>query len=146
MGINLVVLNGNLTRDPEVKEIQAKGKATHVANFTVAVNRPYKKQDGTKESETTYVDCEAWDSSAKFLGDYMKMGDPIALQGQLKLDKWVDKKDGGNRSKLKVRVTTFDQLYRNPNPKGGKPADEAAPANASADGGGSAGPEDDIPF
>ena len=110
--MNIVVLKGNLTRDPEVRHITAGGRETDVANFTVAVNRHFKRADGTKDKETTYVDCEAWDSGAKTLGEYFKKGDPILVNGSLKLDTWET--DGQKRSKLQCRVNNFERLYRAP--------------------------------
>jgi single-strand DNA-binding protein len=105
--MNVVVLKGNLTRDPELKYIS---NGTAVTNFTVAVNRHFKRQDGSKDKETTYVDCEVWDSAAEHLAEYCSKGDPILVQGALKLDTWET--DGQKRSRLKVRVNNFDRLYR----------------------------------
>jgi len=106
--MNIVVLKGNLTKDPEVKTINANGKTTSVAQFSIAVNRHYKKADGSKEQSVTYVDCEAWDTGAETLGKYAKKGDPLLINGALKLDQWET--DGQKRSKLKVRVTNFEML------------------------------------
>ena len=105
--MNVVVLKGNLTRDPELKYIS---NGTAVTNFTVAVNRHFKRQDGSKDKETTYVDCEVWDSAAEHLAEYCSKGDPILVQGALKLDTWET--DGQKRSRLKVRVNNFDRLFR----------------------------------
>lgn len=105
--MNVVVLKGNLTKDPELKYIT---NGTAVTNFTVAVNRHFKRQDGSKDKETTYVDCEVWDSAAEHLAEYCAKGDPILVQGALKLDMWET--DGQKRSRLKVRVNNFDRLFR----------------------------------
>lgn len=105
--MNVVVLKGNLTRDPELKYIAS---GTAVTNFTIAVNRHFKRQDGSKDKETTYVDCEVWDSAAEHLAEYCAKGDPILVQGALKLDTWET--DGQKRSRLKVRVNNFDRLFR----------------------------------
>ncbi len=137
---NLVVLQGNLTRDPEVREITANGRPTKVANFTIAVNRHFKRADGTKDKETTYVDCEAWDTGANTLGEYVHKGDPIIIEGSLKLDSW-ENKEGEKRSKLKVRVARFNRLYRAPPQADGAYANQndngsanvSAPAEAKVD-------------
>lgn len=110
--MNVVVLKGNLTRDPEVRTVGSGDRETQVANFTVAVNRHFKRADGTKDKETTYVDCEVWDSAANHLGEFCKKGDPILVQGALKLDSWES--EGQKKSRLKVRVNNFDRLYRSP--------------------------------
>ena len=144
--MNVVVLKGNLTRDPEVRKITASGRETQVTNFTVAVNRHFKRADGTKDKETTYVDCEAWDTGANTLGQYFHKGDPILVHGALKLDTWET--DGQKRSKLKVRVNNFERLYRAPAGEGGYEGGESSDSSVSSEpvtaDAGAAG--DDIPF
>lgn len=111
--MNIVVLKGNLTRDPEIKVLNINGKSVTVCNFTVAVSRKFKKANGDVEQDTTFVSCEAWDSGAETLGKYVAKGDPIALEGTLKTESWEDK-EGKKISRLKVRVNNFDLLYRAP--------------------------------
>lgn len=142
--VNLVVLMGNLTRDPEVKTVNVKGKETHVANFSLATNRPYTHADGTKDNEVCYVDCEAWDSAAKIIGDYAKKGDPIHITGSLKLDRWES--DGQKRSKLKVRCTSFQRLWRGPAKDEGGSNESETPTNQPETVGAEAGAGEGIPF
>lgn len=123
--MNVVVLKGNLTRDPELKYI---ANGTAVTNFTIAVNRHFKRQDGSKDKETTYVDCEVWDSAAEHLAEYCSKGDPILVQGALKLDQWET--DGQKRSRLKVRVNNFDRLFRS---GGDSEGSNEASSSASSD-------------
>ena len=122
--MNVVVLKGNLTREPELKYIS---NGTAVTNFTVAVNRHFKRQDGSKDKETTYVDCEVWDSAAEHLAEYCSKGDPILVQGALKLDTWET--DGQKRSRLKVRVNNFDRLFRG----GSSDSDSVSDSSDSSD-------------
>lgn len=123
--MNVVVLKGNLTRDPELKYIS---NGTAVTNFTIAVNRHFKRQDGSKDKETTYVDCEVWDTAAEHLAEYCSKGDPILVQGALKLDTWET--DGQKRSRLKVRVNNFDRLFRG---AGGEHSEDSESVSASAE-------------
>lgn len=140
--MNIVVLKGNLTRDPEVKTVGVGDKQTQVANFTVAVNRYFTRADGTKDKETNYVDCEAWDTGAERLGEHCKKGDPILVNGSLKLDTW--EVENQKRSKLKVRVSNFDRLFRSP---GNGDSAQAASSDAEEAVAASAGSEDpEIPF
>lgn len=111
--MNIVILKGNLTRDPEARSVQVAERATIVTNFTLAVNRHYKRADGTRDKETTFVDCEAWDTGAETISKYVKKGDPLLVRGGLKLDTW--EVDGQKRSRIKVRVTEFELLYRSSN-------------------------------
>jgi len=108
--MNVVILRGNLTRDPESREVQYSGGSTTVTNFTLAVNRHFKKSDGSKDKETTYVDCEAWDTGAAAIAKYIKKGDALLIRGCLKLDRW--EVDGQKRNKLRVRVNEFEFLPR----------------------------------
>jgi single-strand DNA-binding protein len=101
--LNRVLLMGNLTRDPELR-YTPNNQA--VCNVGIAVNRRWRNQQGEQQEETTFVDCEAWGRAAEVINQYMKKGRPIFVEGRLKLDQWQDK-DGGNRSKLKVVVESF---------------------------------------
>ena len=113
-GMNTVILKGNLTHDPEVKEIKyGDNKSTHVANFSIAVSRFFKRANGDKDKDTTFIPCEAWDTGAETIGKYLHKGDPVLIQGTLKMETW-ETQEGAKRSRLKVRVATFDKLYRAP--------------------------------
>lgn len=142
--MNIVVLKGNLTRDPESRSIGSGDRVTKVANFTIAVNRHFTRANGEKDKETTYVDCEVWDSAAEYMAENCKKGDPLLVQGALKLDTW-ESPEGEKRSRLKVRVNNFDRLYRSPNPHYGETetqANDKTPETVNA----GAGSGEDIPF
>ena len=145
--MNKVILKGNLTRDPEVKEIPFSERTSKVANFTLAVSRYYKKKNGETEQATEFIDCEAWDSGAETMGKILKKGDPVLLEGSLKKETWEDKETGQKRSRVKVRVSNFDKLarYSQQSTEGdteqseSKPEPVAAVSDNSGDG-------EDIPF
>jgi single-strand DNA-binding protein len=111
---------GNLTRDPEVRYTP---KGTAVATIGLAVNRKWTNEAGEKMDEVLFVDFEAWGNQAETLGQYVSKGDPLFVEGRLKLDQWDDKESGQKRSKLKVVVQSFQFLK-------GKP-DETAQAPVS---------------
>src|SRR5690625_4278682 len=69
---------GRLTRDPELRYTQ-NGKA--VANFTIAVNRPFKNAQG--EQEADFINCNAWGKQAENLANYMKKGSQIGVTGRI---------------------------------------------------------------
>ncbi len=102
--MNLVILKGNLTRDPELGEA---GKST-VCNFGMAINERYTDRDGEKKETVTFVDVAAFGKTAEVIDEYFRKGDPILINGKLKLDEWEDKKSGDKRSKLKVIAFEFD--------------------------------------
>ncbi len=145
--LNKVMLMGNLTRDPELRYTPNN---TAVANLGMAINRRwFNKQTNENQEETTFVDLEAWGRTAEVLNQYLKKGRPLYVEGRLKLDTWQDKESGGNRSKLKIVVESFEFLDSRggeggPPSGGGGGRRSQAPANA--------GPahqpveEDDIPF
>lgn len=112
--MNTVTLKGNLVRDPEVRVVESGGRKTSVANFTLAVSRQFKNSRQEKQQETTFIPCEAWDTGAELIGKYLTKGDPVLLQGSLKEDRWEDKETQEKRSRLKIRVNSFDKLYRAP--------------------------------
>lgn len=76
--INRVVLAGRLTRDPELK-YTPNGVA--VANFTLAVNRPFKSQSG--ESEADFINCVVWRKPAENLANYMSKGSLVGVDGRV---------------------------------------------------------------
>ena len=78
MSINRVVLVGRLTRDPDLK-YTPNGVA--VANFNLAVNRPFKSQDG--EQEADFINCVTWRKQAENLANYMKKGSMIGIDGRV---------------------------------------------------------------
>lgn len=96
--LNRVLLIGNLTRDPELRYIPS-GSA--VADFGVAMNRRFKRQDGSWQEETTFVDVSAWGSQGEFVKKYFSKGKSIFVEGRLKYDQWTTP-EGQKRSKLTV--------------------------------------------
>ena len=151
---NKVILAGNLTRDPELRYTP---KGTAVAKIGMAVNRSWKSETGEMKEEVTFVDVEAWGRQAEVIGQYLKKGRPILIEGRLRLDTWEDKNTHQKVSKLKVVLEAFSFLDSRGEGGGGgggefrKPASAAAPAAATA---AANGPEemgeppsdDDVPF
>lgn len=77
---NKVILIGNLTRDPELRYTQ---KGTAIAKIGIAVNRVWRDEAGAQHEEVTFVDVEAFNKQAETLGQYMKKGRPIMIEGRL---------------------------------------------------------------
>src|SRR3954468_3199782 len=124
--LNKVLLMGNITRDPELKYLPNQ---TAVCDFGLAVNRTWTGQDGVKKEEVTFVDCSCFGKTAEILSKYKKKGDPLFVEGRLKLDQW-EAQDGSKRSKLKVVVENFQFLNRG---QGGNFAPGAAEPKYSGD-------------
>lgn len=109
--MNITLLRGNLTRDPELRKIvSGNNKEVAVVNFTVAVSREYTKASGEKDKVTTFINCEAWDSGAEVIADSFKKGDLVMVEGSLRNDSW--EKDGVKHSTLRVRVNNFSKITK----------------------------------
>ena len=136
---NSVFLKGNLVRDPELRSVGE----THVANFTIACNRKFKRANGDTDQEVTYVDCELWDTAAERFTDWCAKGDSVSLQGALKTDTW-ESQDGTKKSRLKVRVQNFERNRTAKDFDGSAPAktENKEPAGSVVDDGGG----ENIPF
>lgn len=99
--LNKVFIMGRLTKDPELRRTQS-GKA--VASFTLAVERDFKEQDGTRA--TDFVDCVAWGGTAEFVGKYFAKGRMAVAAGRLQLRDWNDR-DGNRRRNCEVIVESI---------------------------------------
>ena len=149
---NKVVLVGNLTRDPELRYTP---KGTAIAKIGLAVNRVWTNEAGEKKEEVTFVDVDVFGRTAENVGQYMRKGRPILIEGRLKLDQWDDKQTGQKKSKLGVVAENVQFLGSAPGAEGGsgapaapraaRPAAPRAPGAAPVEGDGP--PEsDDVPF
>ncbi|MDY3960946.1 single-stranded DNA-binding protein [Romboutsia timonensis] len=113
--MNLVMLIGRLTRDPELKYLQGSG--TPVANFSVAVDREFAGKDGKKEVD--FIDIQVWGKSAENCTNYISKGSKVAIQGSLRIDTYQNQA-GENRKITRVnavRVQFLDNKKNNNNDK-----------------------------
>lgn len=101
---NKVLLLGNLTRDPELRQMGNSG--AHVCSFSIATSRTYKRQDGTQQKETTFVDVSAFGRQGEVIYQYLKKGRPVFVEGRLRLEQW-ETSTGDRRSKLSVILESF---------------------------------------
>lgn len=108
--MNIVMLRGNLARDPELRVVTIGDKQTSVVNFTVATSREFTKANGSQDKVTSFIQCEAWDSGAEAIASSFKKGDLVMVEGSLRNDSW--EKDGVKHSTLKVRVNNFGKIVR----------------------------------
>ena len=95
--LNSVLLEGNLTRDPELKYTP---KGTAVCSFSIASNR-YFKQEEEYQQEVSYFDVTSWSHLAEVCSEYLKKGRGVRVVGRLKQDRWNDP-EGNGRSKVYV--------------------------------------------
>ena len=135
MSINRVMITGNLTRDPEVRNTQS-GMA--VLNLGVAVNdRRKNNQTGEWEDVPNFIDCVMFGTRAENVSRYLRKGSKVAIEGKLRWSQWEDKQ-GGKRSKIEVIVDDIEFMSRDGDGKQSAPANAAPAADAYA--------QEDIPF
>jgi len=147
---NKVILMGNLTRDPELRYTP---KGTAVAKLGLAVNRVWKTETGETKEEVLFVDVEAFSRQAETIGQYLKKGSPILVEGRLRLDTWDDKQTNQKRSKILVAAENVRFLGSGQPREGGaaenarsRPPAPAAPAAPAANEPAEEPPSDDVPF
>jgi len=99
MAINMVILTGRLTRDPEIRYTQS-GKA--VASISLAVGRKFSKD------ETDFFDCTAWGKTAEIAAEYLRKGNQVGVTGTLRQNRF--EVEGQKRSKVEVNVEQLEFL------------------------------------
>lgn len=96
--INVVVLTGNLTRDPELRSLPS---GTSVCEMGVAVNESFKNgSTGEWEERANFFDVTVWGAQGENCAKYLSKGRGVAIHGRLRWESW--EKDGQKRSKVKV--------------------------------------------
>lgn len=103
-GFNKVILMGNLTRDVEMRTT-ASGQ--NVANFSLAVSRTWRNQDGQQQEQTSFINCVAWGKPGEIIAQYTSKGSPLLVSGRLDQRSYEDK-DGNKRQAVEVVVEDFN--------------------------------------
>ena len=104
--MNITVLKGNLTRDPEINTLPS---GDSVVNFSIAVNEYYNDSQGQQQKVTDYIDCKAYGRLAENINKFFSKGRPILISdASLKQERWTDQQTQQNRSKLIVKVKNFE--------------------------------------
>lgn len=134
--VNQVILMGNLTRDPELRQTPS---GQSVVSFSLALNRSYKDQSGEWQEATDYIDVAAWGPLAERVAQYMTKGRRCLVQGRLQSRSW--EQDGQKRSK--VEVLASDVTFLDGRGEGGE-GSSAGSFGGSNNGGGSSSKKDDV--
>lgn len=122
---NQVILMGNLTRDPEVRQIPS---GQSVCTFSLALNRSFKGADGNWQEATDYIDVVAWGPLGERVAQYVTKGRPVLVNGRLQSRSW--EQDGQKRSK--VEVNAQDVTFLGGRGEGGEPAGGNYPSAPAA--------------
>ncbi|MGN6276439.1 MAG: single-stranded DNA-binding protein [Solirubrobacterales bacterium] len=152
--VNVVVITGNLTRDPELRHT---GGGTPVCDLRVAVNSRRKDQSGNWVDKPNYFDVTVWGAQGENCANYLSKGRPVAIEGRLDWREW-EAKEGGKRQAVQIIANTVQFLGSRDGSGGGSnngggggfsPPQSDVPADMSDFGGAPANTgasEDDIPF
>lgn len=110
MAINRVVLTGNLTRDPELRQT---AKGVDVLSFCVAVSDRRRNSEGVYDDYPNFIDCVMFGNYAVAMEKHLLKGQKVAIDGRLRYSSW-EGEDGQRRSKLNVVAERIDLIF----PKG----------------------------
>lgn len=99
--VNKVILIGNLGKDPEVKVTPS---GTPVAKFSLATNERYKDKAGQWQDRTEWHNLVAWQRTAEIIGEYVKKGSKIYVEGRLQTSSWDDKNTGEKKYRTEIVV------------------------------------------
>jgi single-strand DNA-binding protein len=102
---NRVILMGNLTRDPEVRQAQ---NGTHITKAGLAVNERMPDGQGGWKEEASFIDVVIFGKRAEAFGRYLRKGRSVLIEGKLRQSRWQDKETQANRSKLEVIVDNWE--------------------------------------
>lgn len=136
--LNVVVLTGRLTADPELKTTSS---GVSVCSFSVAVERRYRSGE---DREADFINIVAWRSSAEFVSKYFKKGQMIAIEGSIQTRKYQDK-EGNNRTAFEVlannvQFADFGKRDNTQQSGASKPDVDVSDFAETTD------PDDDLPF
>ena len=121
MDLNKVMLIGRLTRDPELR---ATPNGAQVASFSVATSFNWTDQSGQKKEQTEFHNVVAWRKLAEIVGQYLKKGSQVYIEGRLSTRSWDDKQSGQKRYRTEVVADNMIML--------GRPGAGSSPAEARA--------------
>ena len=153
-GINKVILVGNLGKDPEIR-YSASGAA--IANITIATSDNWKdKQTGEKQERTEWHRVVFFNRLAEVVGEYLKKGSQVYVEGRLQTRKWQDK-EGQDRYTTEIIASEMQMLGSRGVPASGvqgnpmpdrtqRPSANPAPPPPQDNSGGFDNFDDDIPF
>jgi single-strand DNA-binding protein len=137
--LNVVVLSGRLTQDPELK---TTANGISVCSFSIAVERRFKSGE---ERQSDFINIVTWRSSAEFVSKYFKKGQMIAIRGSIQTRRYQDK-DGNNRTAFEIVAddVQFADFARRDGDSAPMAAPAATPASFSNAGAGDFTSIDDV--
>jgi single-strand DNA-binding protein len=117
--INKVILIGNLTRDPEMRETPNGQKVT---TFGIATNREWVTKEGDRKQSAEFHECVAWAKLAEICEKYLKKSKLVYVEGYLKTRNW-DTEEGVKKFKTEIIIQDMVMLDKRPQGEGGEESD-----------------------
>ena len=148
--INRVILTGNLTRDPELRNLPS---GTAVCSLRLAVNTRRKDQSGEWVDKANFFDITVWGAQGENCAQYLAKGRPVAVDGRLEYREWDDRETGAKRNAVQIVADSVQFLGGREDGGNGNGGRFAPQSDVPADtgdfqpaGAGAQGSDDDIPF
>ncbi len=107
--VNSVTLIGNLGRDPEIRKTPS---GASVCSFSIATTEKYTDKQGQRQEETEWHNITAWNKQADAMGQYLRKGSTVYIEGKLKTQSWED--NGVKKFKTDIVVKNFQFLDSKP--------------------------------
>jgi single-strand DNA-binding protein len=148
MNLNKAVIIGNVTQDPEIRNIPS---GQSVASFSVATNRIWNDKQGQRQTQAEFHNIVAWGRLAEIVGQYLKKGGLVMIEGRIQTRTWDDQQ-GVKKYKTEIIAENIQLGPRNNGGSGSssyQSADSAPASTPSAPQGGDADNDikvEDIPF
>lgn len=102
MYLNKAFLYGNLTRDPELRALPS---GAQVASFGIATNRTFRNKEGVQQDQTEYHNIVAFGRQAEVIGQYLKKGRPVFIEGRIQTRSWES--EGKKNYRTEIVVDNF---------------------------------------
>lgn len=126
---NRVIMVGNLTRDPELKQLSS---GQSVCRFGLASNRQFKnRQTGSSVQEVCFIDVDVWGPQADSCSQYLQKGRQVLIEGRLKFDSWDDA-EGNKRNKHSIVADRVTFLTSGAGADTSDDYDDVSPAKGSS--------------
>lgn len=107
--MNIVVIKGRLTADPEVKTVKTANGERKVARYTLAVDRY------GRDADADFIPCQAWEKAAEFAEKWLKKGTPLAVHGSIRTGRYEDQQL--HKTVYTWNVNVIAQEFAGPKPE-----------------------------
>jgi single-strand DNA-binding protein len=142
MGVNKVILVGNLGANPELRYTAGQQA---VANFRLATTERWTDKSGQKQEATEWHRVVVWGKQAEIVGQYLTKGRQVFIEGSIRTRQWQDQQ-GQKRFTTEIVARNVQMLGGRGERPDGEMGATVPPADESAAGDFGGGPDDDIPF